>query len=112
MKKRLRKKLHIKDFAEYGIEFDMIVTSAITEKAFDSLMEQFVVDFVEKNGLFCGGGWNLKKNTSNFVVEIGCNIEKVWYYLPKLKKWFKERNITFEFNSSNCDLWYPERKIV
>ena len=33
MKKRLRKRLHIKDFVEYGIEFDIIVTSPIKEEA-------------------------------------------------------------------------------
>ena len=37
MKKRLRKKLHIKEFAEYGIEFEMIVTSPIKEEAFNRL---------------------------------------------------------------------------
>ncbi len=47
-----------------------------------------------------------------FIVEIGGNVEKVSYYSPKLKKWFEEKNIAFELNSSECDLWYPERKIV
>ena len=48
----------------------------------------------------------------NFASKIISAVEKVSYYLLKLKKWFEERNITFELNSSNCDLWYPERKIV
>ncbi len=56
MKKRLRKKLHVKEFAEYGSEFEISTTSQIGEEAFDNLMEQFVEDFVERNGLFCGGG--------------------------------------------------------
>ena len=50
--------------------------------------------------------------TGGFIVEIGRDIENVSYYLPKLKKWFEEKNIAFELNSSGCDLWYPERKIV
>ncbi|MBA7534670.1 hypothetical protein ES705_26919 [subsurface metagenome] len=112
MKKRLRKKLHVKEYAEYGIEFEISTTSPIGEEVFDNLMEQFVEDFVERNGLFCGGGWNPKKKTGGFIIEIGRNVEKVSYYLPKLKKWFEERNITFELTCSNCDLWYPERKIV
>jgi uncharacterized protein YggL (DUF469 family) len=112
MKKRLRKKLHIKEFAEYGIEFEMIVTSPIKEEAFNSLIEQFIENFVERNGLFCGGGWNPKMKKGGFIVEIGRDVENASYYLPKLKKWFEEKNMTFELNSSGCDLWYPERKIV
>ena len=50
--------------------------------------------------------------TGGFIVEIGRDIENVSYYLPKLKKLFEEKNIAFELNSSGCDLWYPERKIV
>ena len=95
MKKRLRKKLHVKDFAEYGIEFEIITTAPIREEAFDNLMEQFVENFVERNGLFCSGCWNPKKRTCGFIIEIGRNVEKALYYLPKLKKWFEEKNITF-----------------
>ena len=37
--KRLRKKLHVKEYSEYGIEFEIIVTSSIKEEAFDKLIE-------------------------------------------------------------------------
>jgi len=56
MKKRLRKKLHIKEFAEYGIEFEMIVTSPIKDETFNSMMEQFVENFVDRNEFVCGWG--------------------------------------------------------
>ena len=69
MKKRLRKKLHVKEYSEYGIEFEIITTLPIREEAFDNLMEQFLEDFVERNELFCGGGWNPKKKTGGFIVE-------------------------------------------
>ena len=102
MKKRLRKKLHIKEFAEYGIEFEMIVTSPIKEEVFNSMMEQFVENFVERNEFVCGGGWNLKMKKGGFIVEIGRNIEKVSYYLPELKKWFEEKNIKIDLKETPC----------
>jgi uncharacterized protein len=58
MKKRLRKKLHVKEFAEYGIDCDFHVLDEISDKNFDALMDRFIIDFVEGNGLYCGGGWD------------------------------------------------------
>ena len=110
MKKRLRKKLHVKEFTEYGIEFEMKVTSPLKGEVFDKIMEDFVEDFVEGNNLFCGGGWDPKEKMSGFVIEVGRNIEKAKSYLPKLRKWFDDKDITFELTSSICNLWYPDKK--
>jgi uncharacterized protein YggL (DUF469 family) len=61
VKKRLRKKIHLVEFTEFGIDFDFAVSVDISEEDFDSLIDRFISDFVEGNGLYCGGGWNDKE---------------------------------------------------
>ena len=39
MKKRLRKKLHLREFSEYGIDFKLQVKPPITDKDFDTLID-------------------------------------------------------------------------
>ena len=41
-------------------------------------MEQFVEDFVERNRLVCGGGWNSKKKAGGFMMS------------PVVKTYFKK----------------------
>ena len=77
MKRRLRKKLHVGEFCEYGVQFDLKITSSMSESAFDALLESFVDEYVERNGWCCGGGWNPKDQTAGMVVEIGRDRE-IW----------------------------------
>lgn len=51
MKKKIRKRLHLNEFCEYGIEFDLKVSSSFSEEAFDALIDNFIEEFVNSMGL-------------------------------------------------------------
>jgi uncharacterized protein YggL (DUF469 family) len=112
MKKRIRKKLHVGEFCEYGVEFDLKVTSSVSEDEFDTLIENFIEDLVEGNGLYCGGGWHLKEKTSGMVVETGRDRKVSREYAARIEDWFKSKNLEYTLDCSLIDLWYPERKIT
>lgn len=53
MRKRLRKKKHVGEFQEFGVEFVATVKPGVD---FDSFCDDFIVDCVESRGLAFGGG--------------------------------------------------------
>ena len=105
MKKRLRKKLHVKEFTEFGIEFDFSISIDISEEEFNSLIDRFISDFVEGNGLFCGGGWDPKERSAGFIIEIGLKRANCNYYADKLQSWFESEGIKFPSTYKIVDLW-------
>lgn len=105
MKKRLRKKMHVKEFTEFGIEFDFSINIDISEEEFDSLIDRFISDFVEGNGLYCGGGWNPKERSAGFIIETGANRANCNYYADKLQSWFKNEGIKPPATYKIVDLW-------
>jgi len=111
MKKRLRKKLHVGEFCEYGLELELKITSSISETDFDDLMESFIEDYVEANGLYCGGSWNRKEKTAGMVVETGGDQEAAPGHAASIGDWLKSRGLEYDFTWSVLDLWYPERKL-
>ena len=108
MKKRLRKKMHLKEFTEFGIEFDFSINIDISEEEFDSLIDKFIFDFVEGNGLFCGGGWNRKERSAGFIIEIGTNRTNCNYYAEKMQSWFENEGIKPPVTYKIVDLWNDE----
>jgi len=112
MKKRLRKKLHLGEFCEYGVEFDLKVNSNLSEEAFDTLIDNFIEGFVEKNGLYCGGGWNPKEKTVGLVVETGRDPNSARDCAARIEAWFNIMDLVYSFGRSLIDLWYPERKLA
>jgi uncharacterized protein len=111
MKKRLRKKLHLKEYAEYGIEFELSGTEKVTENEFDTAIERFVFDFIEGNGLYCAGSWNLKEKKASFIVEIGALKEASELYAVKIRQWLETEHLKLLGEFALSDLWYPERKV-
>ena len=75
------------------------------------MIELFIEDIFERNGFYCGGGWNLKEKICSMFIETGRDIYTALNYSPKLSKWFEEKKINFQLTSTFCDNWYPERKI-
>ncbi len=110
MKKRLRKKKHLKEFSEYGVELELQVRSEITEDEFEKLVDQ-LINFVEDNGLFCGGGYNPIKKELSFFIEVGRDVSKVIEFQLKLKQWITDKGFECDYNTAIKDAWYPERKI-
>ena len=105
MKKRLRKKLHLKEFQEMGFEINFEIDKDLGAEKIDALTEAFILEAIEGNGLFFGGGGNhlfhgfvCRKNGSatqedrtaleNWLQNQGASIKQ--YTLGELK-----------------DAWYP-----
>ena len=97
--------MHVKEFTEFGIEFDLSTSFDISEEDFDSLIDKFISDFVEGNGLFCGGGWSPKERSAGFIIEIGPKRANCDYYADKLQNWFENEGIKPPATYKIVDLW-------
>jgi len=55
LKRRLRKKLHLGEFQQFGFEVSVNFKKGTGEIQFDKFWHDFISE-IEKNGLVCGGG--------------------------------------------------------
>ncbi len=67
MKKRLRKKKHLGEFAVFGVSLRVRCVPDLTEDRFDELLDGFIVDSVEAEGLFFGGGGSAPQGWSGVL---------------------------------------------
>lgn len=56
MRKRLRKKLRNAEFTQFGFSVQYSVEHGLAAPVLDDLLDRFILDAVEANGLHCGGG--------------------------------------------------------
>jgi len=56
MRKRLRKKKRLGDFAEYGFVITLKPESQSTDSERETLLDRFIDEAIERNDLSCGGG--------------------------------------------------------
>ena len=105
MKRRLRKKQHVKEFTEYGLQFkcqhpitDPYFNAVKADGEMDKIVDDFL-DWVKQRGFACGGGWcpinwqNPQPQVStlldwNFVIELRGYVGKTPPYAEaKLLEW-------------------------
>lgn len=55
MRKRLRKKLHLGEFQEFGFEVRFRGADDLSNDSFDSIVDAFITQAIEASGLMCGG---------------------------------------------------------
>lgn len=69
MKKRLRKKLRLGEFRQFGFEVAFSLPEDLGDEGVDAFCEAFIGEAIETPGLMCGGGcgrvWDV------FVVRSG-----------------------------------------
>jgi uncharacterized protein YggL (DUF469 family) len=53
--RRLRKKLHIGEFQEFGLELAVTLKELIGQKDEDTLLDAFLLEVIEPNSLIFGG---------------------------------------------------------
>ena len=53
--KRLRKKLHVDEFQEFGFLISFMLPENIAREIQDSFFDQFIAEAIENNGLIFGG---------------------------------------------------------
>ena len=56
MRKRLRKKRRLGEFAEYAFDVWYTLHTGLTEAAADGFVDRFLAQAIESQGLSCGGG--------------------------------------------------------
>lgn len=64
--RRLRKKLHVGEFKELGIEFTADLKGALSPEAEDRLIDAFLVEIIEPRNLALGGSV-----TGGFIARFG-----------------------------------------
>ena len=66
MKKRLRKKKHLYEFAEWGRQ---LIAIRNTKMDADTFQDAFIIKAIEGNECYCGG--SLSDNKIDVIVELG-----------------------------------------
>ena len=101
MKKRLRKKLHLEEFKEFGLGIK-IKFNDLNKINTDTLMNSFI-DFVEENTTYCGGGGDNKE--WEMIVEINKKLDTPESLGEKIKNFLdKELTEGYELESKIVDL--------
>lgn len=63
MKKRLRKKLRLGEFREFGFEISFRLSDELDQPGLDRFWDSFIGEAIEARGLMCGGAcgraWNV-----------------------------------------------------
>lgn len=115
MKKRLRKKKHIGEFSEYGIEIRMInANTAMTAEDMDKFADD-LLDYVDSRKWLSGGGWSLKD--CNFFIETGKNIRDAEIAIQGFSDFLclhkkNKPGIGYEIVEIKIsDAWYPDRAV-
>ena len=104
MKKRIRKKLRIGEFTEWGRH---VAIARKWESGFDGFLDAFVEEAIESNGCFCGGGG--KGKYLEFIVELGRNFDGAEAKMKSIAAWLDARTDVLTWRSSvSFDPWHDD----
>ena len=102
MKKRLRKKKHIGEFAAFGVP---VAAKLIDGTDFDSFLDTFLEDAIEANCCYFGGGG--QKDRLSGIIELGRKNDLPEEKLKKVSYWFRSNgNVANHMVGEIDDLWY------
>jgi len=85
MRKRLRKKLCLAEFTEWGV--DLAIKRNTTDD-FDEFFDAFI-ELVESHDCYCGGGG--EGDQMSVVIELGRSRELASDRIAAIKKWLDKR---------------------
>ncbi len=107
MKKRLRKKLHLGEFAVQGVSLRATFVRHLEETEFDAFIDDFIEHAIEARALQFGGGGHPAKGWDG-VIEPGQGSSAIQKEdLDWVRSWLQERS---EIDSSEVseawDLWH------
>jgi uncharacterized protein YggL (DUF469 family) len=106
MKKRLRKKKHYSEFAEWGRQMIIIRNQ---KDEFDEFLDAFILEAIEGNGCYCGGGG--KEDKLDVVVELGCRIDDIASKLKRITAWLDSRPDVKHYRIGELfDIWHSNFK--
>jgi len=105
MNKRLRKKKHLAEFTEWGI--DLAIKRNASE-GFNEFFDAFI-DAIEANDCYCGGGGC--DDHLSVAVESGRSREIGLERLSCIKKWLDAREDILRYRIGDfTDLWHRDEK--
>lgn len=88
VRKRLRKKKRIGEFTEYGFEISFRLKSDISVTAWESLIDRFLEEAIEGNGLLFGGGGDFG-NWSGFAVAAESRLSANDLQREAVRRWLE-----------------------
>jgi uncharacterized protein len=104
MKKRLRKKKHVGEFAEYGRQ---VIVLRNRRDGFDEFIDAFVEEAINANGCYCAGGG--KDDKLDVIIELGTRLEGPDARLQKVIAWLEERPDVRNWKvGQEFDLWHDD----
>jgi uncharacterized protein YggL (DUF469 family) len=102
MKKRLRKKKHRGEFAEWGCQ--LIITRK-EKGGFTEFLDALIEEAIEAHGCYCGGGG--KEDKLDLVVELGRLADKPQERLQKITAWLDTRPDVQDYRIGDMfDVWH------
>jgi uncharacterized protein len=102
MKKRLRKKKHYGEFAEWGRR---LVTTRNTKSNAESFQDAFIMEAVENSGCFCGG--SISEDKVDVIVELGRISDGPDEKFSRVAAWLDARSDVESWEAGPMvDLWY------
>jgi len=108
MKKRLRRKKHIGEFAEFGRQ---LIITRNKKQGFDEFLDAFIEDAIEANGCFCGGGGCDDK--LDVVIELARRSHDPDARLKRIIYWVESRSDVKGYQvGPEFDLWHGDFKEI
>jgi len=105
MRKRLRKKLHKGEFQEMGFEIRFRISKDVDEAAFNALIDAFIEQAIEENGLMFGGGGHRKWEGFVTLERRGSATEE---HRQLVQQWLENQPQILEHQVGPLvDAWYP-----
>jgi len=105
VRKRLRKKRHQGEFQEMGFEVQFRVAADLSEAAFDALIDAFLEQAIEAQGLLFGGGGRRKWRGFVTLERRGSATDD---HRQFLQRWFESQPHIVEVQVGLLvDAWYP-----
>jgi uncharacterized protein len=102
MKKRLRKKRHLGEFIKWGAPIAIVRKH---KDDFDSFLDNFIEQAIERNGLYFGGGG--KEDYLDGVIELGKTSDNPEERLKKILEWLANRkDVESYVIGEKLDLWH------
>jgi len=106
MKKRLRKKLHVGEFQEFGFNLTIKFTEENTNEALDTFVEAFLDEVIDPNGLDFGGGGDCFDFAGFVVLATRGNVTEEHRALTSA--WLEKNEAVTSFEVGELvDAWYP-----
>jgi uncharacterized protein YggL (DUF469 family) len=105
MKRRLRKKLHVAEFRQFGFEVAVLLAGDPDEKAADDFLDAFILEGIEANRLSCAGGGGPKR--WHFIVQPDDRYGGTKSDRDRVAYWLAQRPAVEQFRvGALIDLWH------